>query len=957
MADTQARIVLSAVDRTKGAFDQARRNLGALQSGASSVLATINPIIGTIGLLGSAISAISFQNIVDGIDALNDIKDATGASIENISALEDVAARTGTSLETVGSALTKFNADLTKAKPGSELAEVFKAIGLNAEELKRLDPAQALLQTAQALAGFADDGNKARIVQELFGKSVREVGAFLKDLSEQQTLNATLSTKQSEEAEKFNKQLFQLQKNLKDAARSIVGELLPAINELLSAFTRARETSSGSFLDGIFGTNPVAKLEKQAELANEAVRRAGDTLDRLAEEQRRKGAGTDAVLDGRIAKARARLEQLQGVAGRASQDLKNLADILDGGPKAPAAAASAPAADKPSIKPPVDPSAAAKAADQALANLRRVVDGNVKAIGAGLADVQDALQFNEQFSRTLYGQGLQSLERFYDDQDRAREDNLAALRQATDEEIAERRRLLESPLLRGPEKAADRREVENQIAEARARLSAAEREAEQSSRLGLLERERAVEALRDQVAGLDAQIRDLATGGTLEGDLLGIAERVRDAQRLFIQGGDSEQDAAARAAGLRRALELQLQFNQARNNFSLITDDAAIAEERLLLAAESGGAGLLETEDRVREVRTAALGKLQDLIAATRELAAQNPQNAPLLQFLQDLELQAERARAVLDPRKLRLDAAAGDAAAALTDGLRQAVTQGGSLRDIINDIGARLNNIALDVILQPFEQGLKNILTGAGGQGFGENIFGKLFGLNAPAGGGVAQAAAGQAAQTTALTAALTTAGATQTAALTTALSATSTAEVAGLSTAIAGTATAQTTAIVAAVTAGSASIVTALAAARASEAGGDVLGDFIKFAGFDAGGYTGNAGTKQAAGVVHGQEFVFSAPAVRRIGVGALEALHNQARRGARRAPLLPGFEGGGYVGLRRASAASGAASPAADAARAEVFNFSPTFVLSAPASRETQAQVAAKALEGAQRARRIR
>lgn len=46
----------------------------------------------------------------------------------------------------------------------------------------------------------------------------------------------------------------------------------------------------------------------------------------------------------------------------------------------------------------------------------------------------------------------------------------------------------------------------------------------------------------------------------------------------------------------------------------------------------------------------------------------------------------------------------------------------------------------------------------------------------------------------------------------------------------------------------------------------------------GFEAGGYTG--GTRgQAAGVVHGEEFVFSAPAVDRIGRGTLEALHNGA------------------------------------------------------------------------------
>lgn len=43
----------------------------------------------------------------------------------------------------------------------------------------------------------------------------------------------------------------------------------------------------------------------------------------------------------------------------------------------------------------------------------------------------------------------------------------------------------------------------------------------------------------------------------------------------------------------------------------------------------------------------------------------------------------------------------------------------------------------------------------------------------------------------------------------------------------------------------------------------------------GFKAGGYTGNMGTSQVAGVVHGQEFVMNAQATQRIGVGNLQAL----------------------------------------------------------------------------------
>ena len=47
--------------------------------------------------------------------------------------------------------------------------------------------------------------------------------------------------------------------------------------------------------------------------------------------------------------------------------------------------------------------------------------------------------------------------------------------------------------------------------------------------------------------------------------------------------------------------------------------------------------------------------------------------------------------------------------------------------------------------------------------------------------------------------------------------------------------------------------------------------------------GGYTGNYGTDDFAGFVHGKEFVFSAPAVANLGVDNLTKMHNAAKSGS--------------------------------------------------------------------------
>lgn len=64
---------------------------------------------------------------------------------------------------------------------------------------------------------------------------------------------------------------------------------------------------------------------------------------------------------------------------------------------------------------------------------------------------------------------------------------------------------------------------------------------------------------------------------------------------------------------------------------------------------------------------------------------------------------------------------------------------------------------------------------------------------------------------------------------------------------------------------------------------------GGFASMLGFAKGGYTGQGGTHQPKGVVHGGEFVFSKAATQRAGVGNLAAMHRSLR----------GYANGGLVG----------------------------------------------------------
>lgn len=257
---------------------------------------------GSVGAaLGAAISVAGLANFfratVDGLDNLNDLADATGATVENLSALEDIAARTGTSVDVVGDALVKMNQFLNAAvKPGSDAAKALASIGLNAADLKAQDPAAALQSIAVALGQYANDGEKARLVQELFGKSIRQVAPLLNDLAAGGALNAKVTAEQAQEAEKFNKELAAFSKNATDAARAITSELLPVLNKFfagLGAITKLGKVGiTGIFAevlkgntfkeagDGVkFYTDKLAALQKQRDIIasdrNPVARRGG----------------------------------------------------------------------------------------------------------------------------------------------------------------------------------------------------------------------------------------------------------------------------------------------------------------------------------------------------------------------------------------------------------------------------------------------------------------------------------------------------------------------------------------------------------------------------------------------------------------------------------------------------------------------------------------------------------
>lgn len=250
-------------------MDRAGRLLEKLDSKAATTGQRVGEIFAGNFLADAAGQALQrlvtyFPQVADGVLAIKDLAEATGSSVENISALDDIARRSGDSLQAVEGVIIKFNAALKEADGKNGISQALKALGLDAKELRDIDPAEALLKTAQALNGFADDGNRARLTQELFGKGVKDAATFLRDLAEAGKLNATVTTAQSEEVDKFNKSIANLRTNIENLARTALGELLPKVNEVFDRLASLREVY-GSIGSGLLAGLSVKSFNDAAE--------------------------------------------------------------------------------------------------------------------------------------------------------------------------------------------------------------------------------------------------------------------------------------------------------------------------------------------------------------------------------------------------------------------------------------------------------------------------------------------------------------------------------------------------------------------------------------------------------------------------------------------------------------------------------------------------------------------
>jgi cell division septum initiation protein DivIVA len=239
----QARIELTAVDKTRQAFLAAQNNLRGLGEAAgrlNGVFAGLGVTLG-VGSMGTLI-----KSSIDAADAFNDLSARTGVAIETLVGLEYAAKLGDTSLDAISQSIGRLNKSIGEAENGNAaMAESLRTLGITSK-----DPAEALAQLADYVQAIPDPTKRAAELNKVLGKSYQELlplleggGEALREMvAEGQRLNP-ITTEMARQAGIFNDQLDKLKQSASGFGTKVASPIVAALNDIIPAMNQAAEES------------------------------------------------------------------------------------------------------------------------------------------------------------------------------------------------------------------------------------------------------------------------------------------------------------------------------------------------------------------------------------------------------------------------------------------------------------------------------------------------------------------------------------------------------------------------------------------------------------------------------------------------------------------------------------------------------------------------------------------
>ena len=257
MATKEARIKITADDKTHRAFASARKGISGLTSSMFSLKA------GIAGVLGGAGLGLMIKSVVDTSDKMQKLSISLGVSTEALSQYRLVAERSGTTMEALTLIWQRQTRRVAEAAQGTgEAKDAIKELGIEATELNKLSPDRQFEAIADAMAGVEHQSDKLRLAFKLFDsegarpalQAMAEGAEGIRAMrDEADAMGLTLTRVQADQMAEFNDRMGDIKLASKAAAQSLVVSLGPALIDVARAFITA-QVKAAKFFDSLRDT-------------------------------------------------------------------------------------------------------------------------------------------------------------------------------------------------------------------------------------------------------------------------------------------------------------------------------------------------------------------------------------------------------------------------------------------------------------------------------------------------------------------------------------------------------------------------------------------------------------------------------------------------------------------------------------------------------------------------------
>ena len=231
--DMKANLLIGAAVTGTEQINKLTTNLNQVGGAASNLLKSVGPLGGALGAIAPAVTlgglTAMVHSTIEAGDAMNDLSQRTGVSVESLGKFKKAAELGGTSIDNVAKSLVQLSKKMYSGEASSSLT----ALGLSAYDASgKLKSADAvLLEVSNKFKNMPDGVDKTALAVALFGRTGQELIPMLNEGSAAiEKFSSKIDTAFAKKADQYNDKLAEIGFKVKGVAASLTIALLPALD-------------------------------------------------------------------------------------------------------------------------------------------------------------------------------------------------------------------------------------------------------------------------------------------------------------------------------------------------------------------------------------------------------------------------------------------------------------------------------------------------------------------------------------------------------------------------------------------------------------------------------------------------------------------------------------------------------------------------------------------------------